>query len=166
MAVAMLATGCATTTKLDHVVLAYDITTEESIAKLLLLNIARARANEPVHFTGISNVAATYKFTAGGGVTPAATGGRGFLPVPFLNGSVEASPTISISPMQGDELTQRLLTPCPEQKLTLEYALSAVPDERVDRGARGTGDHDREVILRSSAQFCPGSFRTTQPLRV
>ena len=120
IAIAMvLPTACATTTRLDHVVVAYDTTTQESISKLLLLNIARARHNQPMHFTGISSVVATYKFSIGGGVTPAGTGERGFLPVPFLNGSVEENPTVSISPMQGDEFTQRLLTPFPEQKLTL-----------------------------------------------
>ena len=39
--------------------------------------------------------------------------------VPILGGSAEENPTISISPMQGEEFTQRLLTPFQEQKLTL-----------------------------------------------
>jgi hypothetical protein len=41
------------------------------------------------------------------------------LVLPSVGGSVEENPTISIAPMQGDEFTQRLLTPFPEQKLTL-----------------------------------------------
>lgn len=117
--VAALAWGCATTTKLDRVVVAYDRTTTDGISKLLLLNIARGRHDLPMHFTTIANVTATYRFTASGGVSPASTGGRGWLPVPFIRGDVEESPTVSIAPMQGDEFTQRLLTPFPEQKLTL-----------------------------------------------
>lgn len=115
----LVCAACATTTRLDHVVVSYDQTSQESISKLLLLNIARARHNLPMHFTAISSVVATYRFTASGGVAPAATGDIGFLPVPTISAGVEESPTVSISPMQGDEFTQRLLTPFPEAKLTL-----------------------------------------------
>lgn len=117
--VLLLGSACATATRLDHVVLAYDETTADSQAKLLLLNIARARQDLPMHFTGISNVVATYRFTFSGGVLPAQTGDWGWLPMPQFGGSSEESPTVSIAPMQGDEFTQRLLTPFEEQKLTL-----------------------------------------------
>jgi hypothetical protein len=113
------AAGCASTTPLDPIVMSYDNSTAASVTKLLLLNIARARHNEPMHFTTVSNIVATYRFTVSGGVVPAATGDRGWLPVPQLGGTSEENPTVSISPMQGDEFTQRLLTPFPEQKLTL-----------------------------------------------
>lgn len=116
---AILSGACATTTNLDHVVVAYDMTSQESITKLLLLNIARAQHNLPMHFTGISSVVATYRFTFSGGVTPAGAGNIGFLPVPTFQASTEENPTVSIAPMQGDEFTQRLLTPFPEAKLTL-----------------------------------------------
>ena len=56
-------------------------------------------------------------FTAG--ATPALTGESGSLLVPIFGGSVAENPTISIAPMQGEEFTQRLLTPFPEQKLTM-----------------------------------------------
>lgn len=111
--------GCATTTRLDNVVMAYDETTAETMSKLLLLNIARAHQNLPMHFTGVSSILATYKFTFSAGIGPAATGEFGWLPVPQLGASTEENPTISITPMQGDEFTQRLLTPFQEQKLTL-----------------------------------------------
>ncbi len=120
--VTVIATGlvsCATTTKLDQIVLDYDGTVAESVSKLLLLNIARARQNKPMHFTAVSNIVATYKFTVGGGFLPAATGNFGWLPVPHIGGAVEENPTVSIAPMQGDEFTQRLLTPFQEEKLTL-----------------------------------------------
>ncbi len=111
--------GCASAVALDHAVVAYDTRTAESVSKQLLLNIARARHNQPMHFTAISNIAATYRFSLTGGVGPALTGERGGLLVPIISGSAEENPTISISPMQGEEFTQRLLTPFQEQKLTL-----------------------------------------------
>jgi hypothetical protein len=104
---------------LDHAVIAYDTTTTNSIAKQLLLNIARARHNQPMHFTAISNIAATYKFAVNVGISGAVTGERGNLLVPLIGSSAEENPTVSISPMQGEEFTQRLLTPFNEQKLTL-----------------------------------------------
>jgi hypothetical protein len=111
--------GCASTVALDHALLAYDTTLTDAVSKQLLLNIARARYNEPMHFTTVSNVAATYKFSLGAGVSGALTGDRGGLVVPQIIGGAEENPTVSISPMQGDEFTQRLLTPFQEQKLTL-----------------------------------------------
>jgi hypothetical protein len=51
-------------------------------------------------------------------VTPALTGNKGFLVVPFLGGATEENPTLTISPMQGEEFTQRLLTPLPQAKIT------------------------------------------------
>ncbi len=113
------ALGCATTTRLDNIVIAYDETNAETMSKMLLLNIARAHQNLPMHFTGVSSILATYKFTFGGGIGPAVTGDLGWLPVLQLGGSTEENPTVSITPMQGDEFTQRLLTPFEEQKLTL-----------------------------------------------
>ncbi len=72
-----------------------------------------------MHFTTISSIAATYKFTVNAGVGGAVTGDNGELLVPLLGSSAEENPTISIAPMQGEEFTQRLLTPFQEQKLTL-----------------------------------------------
>jgi hypothetical protein len=118
-ATAFMISGCASNIALDHAVIAYDTTTADSISKQLLLNIARARHNQPMHFTAISNIAATYKFTVNAGVGGAVTGERGSLLVPLIGSSAEENPTISISPMQGDEFTQRLLTPFQEQRLTL-----------------------------------------------
>jgi hypothetical protein len=114
-----LGAGCASPIALDRAVMAYDATTADSVSKQLLLNIARARLNEPMHFTAISNIAATYRFGVSAGVVPALTGDRGALLLPVLGSAAEENPTISISPMQGEEFTQRLLTPFPEQKLTL-----------------------------------------------
>ena len=73
------AAACAPRITLDRAVMAYDRTTAESVAKQLLLNIARARRNQPMHFTAISNIAATYRFSANAGLSPALTGDKGFL---------------------------------------------------------------------------------------
>lgn len=116
---AMLLAGCTSTVPLDHAVVSYDVTTAESVEKQLLLNIARARNNQPIHFTAVSSIAATYRVAANAGIGPAVTGSRGGLVVPLLGGATESSPTISIAPMQGDEFTQRLLTPFREGQLTL-----------------------------------------------
>ena len=117
--IGVLVTGCVSNKALDHAVIAYDTTTTNSISKQLLLNIARARHNQPMHFTAVSNIAATYKFGVNVGIGGAVTGERGNLLVPLIGSSAEENPTVSISPMQGDEFTQRLLTPFNEQKLTL-----------------------------------------------
>jgi hypothetical protein len=122
LAVALLvasAAGCAAAIALDRAVVAYDTTTAESVAQQLLLNIARARHNQPMHFTAISSIAATYKFSVNAGFGAALTGERGGLLVPVFGASAEENPTISIAPIQGEEFTQRLLTPFQEQKLTL-----------------------------------------------
>lgn len=109
----------ASTIALDRAVEAYDRTTADSVSKQLLLNIARARQNLPIHFTAIANIAATYRWTLNAGFGGALTGDRGGLLVPLVSANAEENPTISIAPMQGDEFMERLLTPFPEQKLSL-----------------------------------------------
>lgn len=118
---ALNAAGCATTSAyaLDRAVIAYDRTVADLIGKQLLLNIARSRHNEPIHFTAVSSIAATFNFTVSAGVGPVLTGDVGTLPMPSLGASATENPTITISPMQGDEFTSRLLTPFQEQKLTM-----------------------------------------------
>lgn len=111
--------GCIGTVALDRAVIEYDTTTAQSISKQLLLNIARARYNEPMHFTAISSIAATYRFSSSAGTGAAQAGPSGHVLVPLISAAAEENPTISIAPMQGEEFTQRLLTPFQEQKLTL-----------------------------------------------
>jgi hypothetical protein len=54
--------SCVSAIALDQAVVAYDRTVVELVSKQLLLNIARARHDQPIHFTAISNIAATYNF--------------------------------------------------------------------------------------------------------
>src|SRR5262249_10737913 len=118
IATAFLLTGCAASVPLERGVIAYDHATADILSKELLLNVARARYDLPIHFPAVSSIAATYKVSVSGGVTPALTGSKGFLVVPFLGGATEENPTLTISPMQGEEFTQRLLTPLPQAKIT------------------------------------------------
>jgi hypothetical protein len=57
-------------------------------------------------------------FSRKAGFGGALTGNSGGLLVPVFGTSAEENPTISIAPIQGEEFTQRLLTPFQEQKLT------------------------------------------------
>ncbi len=111
--------GCFGRIALDRAVIDYDSTAAESISKQLLLNIARAHYNQPMHFTAISSIAATYKFSTSAGTGASQAGNNGHVVVPIIAAGAEENPTFSISPMQGEEFTQRLLTPFVEQKLTL-----------------------------------------------
>jgi hypothetical protein len=99
--------------------MAYDHSVVDLVSKLLLINIARAYRDEPMHFTTVSSIAATYSVQFNAGVGPALTGDMGYLPMPFIGVSSGENPTLSLTPMQGEEFTQRLLTPLEEGKLTM-----------------------------------------------
>jgi hypothetical protein len=113
--------GCAANSSiaLDKAVMAYDHSVVDLVSKLLLVNIARAYRDEPMHFTTVSSIAATYNVQVNAGIGPAATGELGYLPMPFIGVSSGENPTLSLTPMQGEEFTQRLLTPFEEGKLTM-----------------------------------------------
>jgi hypothetical protein len=111
--------GCVSPSALDHAVIAYDESTSEILSELLLINIARAHQHQPLHFTGVSHIAATFNFQFNAGATPAFTGSTGSLLTPIFGGTVSENPTISIVPMEGEEFTRRLLTPFQENKLTM-----------------------------------------------
>ena len=112
-------TGCLSPITLTRAVTAYDEAVTDAISKQLLINIARAHQHQPIHFTGVSNIAATFDFRVSAGATPALTGEAGRALMPIFGGSVAENPTISIVPIEGDEFTQRLLTPFQETKFTL-----------------------------------------------
>ncbi len=115
----LLLSGCLSPITLTRAVIAYDEAITESQSKQLLVNIARAQHHQPIHFTGVSNVAATFDFRFTAGATPALTGDASRTILPVIGGSVAENPTISIAPIEGEEFTQRLLTPFHEVKLTL-----------------------------------------------
>ena len=119
LACCCLLSGCMSKITLDRAVMAYNEATSDVLSKQLLVNIARARHHQPIHFTGVSNIAATYNFQFNAGATPALTGNSGSLMTPIFGATVAENPTISIVPIEGEEFTKRLLTPFAETKLSM-----------------------------------------------
>ena len=111
--------GCFSPLALDRAVIEYDKVTTDILSKQLLLNIGRAHQHQPMHFTGVSNIAATFNFQFNAGATPAFTGEVGSVMTPIFGGTMSENPTISIVPIEGEEFTRRLLTPFQESKLTM-----------------------------------------------
>jgi hypothetical protein len=112
-------TGCLSPITLNRAVTTYDEAITDAISKQLLINIARAHQHQPIHFTGVSNIAATFDFRVNAGATPAFTGEASRALMPIFGGSVAENPTISIVPIEGEEFTRRLLTPYQETKFLL-----------------------------------------------
>ena len=112
-------TGCLSPITLNRAVTSYDEAITDAISKQLLINIARAHQHQPIHFTGVSNIAATFDFRVSAGATPAFTGEAGRALMPIFGGSVAENPTISIVPIEGEEFTKRLLTPFQETMFIL-----------------------------------------------
>jgi len=112
-------TGCLSPITLNRAVTSYDEAITDAISKQLLINIARAHQHQPIHFTGVSNIAATFDFRVNAGATPAFTGEASRALLPIFGGSVAENPTISIAPIEGEEFTKRLLTPFQETKFLL-----------------------------------------------
>lgn len=111
--------GCVSPVALHRAVSAYDDAITSAVSRQLLTNIARAHHHQPIHFTGVSNVAATFDFRFSAGATPALGGLAGQVLMPIFGGSVAENPTISIVPIEGEEFTRRLLTPFQQGKLML-----------------------------------------------
>src|SRR3990167_8257975 len=111
--------GCLSPITLNRAVTTYDEAVTDAVSKQLLINIARAHRHQPVHFTGVSNIAATFDFRVNAGATPALTGEASKTLMPVFGGSVAENPTISIVPIEGEEFTKRLLTPFQETKFLI-----------------------------------------------
>ena len=113
--------GCVSPIALHNAVLEYDRTVTQIENELLLLNIARVRNNDSIHFSGISSIIATFNFTVTAGLQGFYVQSPGSFTSSSLGGnlttSASESPTITISPIQGEEFTKRLLTPMDESKL-------------------------------------------------
>ena len=111
--------GCVSPMALNRAVIAYDEAVTDAGSQQLLINIVRAHHRRPIHFTGVSNIAATFNFHVNAGATPALGGLAGATMMPIFGGSISENPTISIVPIEGEEFTKRLLTPFQQSKLTL-----------------------------------------------
>ena len=104
---------------LNRAVTSYDEAITDAISKQLLINIVPAHQHQPIHFTGVSNIAATFDFRVTAGATPAFTGNDGRALMPIIGGSVAENPTTSIAPIEGEEFTKRILTPFQKTKFLL-----------------------------------------------
>jgi hypothetical protein len=112
--------GCVAPIALDRAVMSYDSVADATVSRQLLLNIARARHNQPLHFTALSNIAATFNFQVAAGATPPLGGTSGGFTLSPIFGTIMAeNPTFSIVPIEGEEFTKRLLTPFSESVLTM-----------------------------------------------
>lgn len=125
-------TGCLSPLAMHRAVIEYDRTVNQVEAEMLLLNIARAKQGHPLHFTAISNVAATFDFRSNGGFgaqlfeSSGPVFARNFF-LFNLGASVAENPTVSIVPVQGEDFTKRILTPIDETKLDFLVAQGIDP---------------------------------------
>jgi len=116
----LLVSSCLSPKTLEHVTVAYDYSVTKSLIEQLLINIARAHHHQPVHFTAISNITATFNYQYNAGATPPLGGLEGgFTLAPIFGAIIAENPTFSISPIEGEDFTKRLLTPLQEGKMTL-----------------------------------------------
>jgi len=136
--------GCLSPTAMHRAVLAYDHTVNQVEAEMLLLNIARGKQGQPVHYTAVSSVAATFDFRTSGGIgaqlfdNGGPVGAKNFYTF-NLGASVSENPTISIVPVQGEEFTKRLLTPMDESKFEFLISQGIEPAIILRLMARGIG---------------------------
>lgn len=136
--------SCLAPTAMHRAVLAYDHTVSQVEAEMLLLNIARVKQGQPIHFTAVSNVAATFDFRTNGGLgAQLFDGGGEVFAKNFylfnLGASVAENPTVSIIPIQGEEFTKRMLTPMDESKFEFLVSQGIEPAIILRLMARGIG---------------------------
>jgi hypothetical protein len=148
-------TGCFSPLAMHRAVIEYDRTVNQVEAELLLLNIARAKQGHPLHFTAVSNVAATFDFRSNGGFgaqlfeTSGPVFARNFY-LFNLGASVAENPTVSIIPVQGEDFTKRILTPMDETKFDFLVAQGVEPAivlRLMGRGLAVESDGKRKFYL-------------------
>lgn len=115
VAMLMAVSGCASPPTIERAGVEYDRAVTNVIMEQLLINIARRRHHHPIHFTVVSNVAATFDFRNTLGVSPTIREASPSL-LPSFSTTVAENPTVSIVPVEGEEFTKRLLTPMDEIK--------------------------------------------------
>ncbi len=134
--------GCLSPLAMHRAVIEYDRTVNQVEAEMLLLNIARAKQGQPLHFTAISNVAATFDFRTNGGVggqvfeSSGPVFAKNFYTLNF-GASVAENPTVSIIPVQGEDFTKRILTPMDETKFDFLVSQGVEPAIVLRLMARG-----------------------------
>ena len=118
--------GCVSPIALHRAVIEYDRATAQIQAEMLLLNIARSKRLEPLHFTAVSSISATFSFTVAAGIAPTGTESSPLV-VPFFNARVAESPTITIIPIEGEEFTKRILSPISARKVAFLFQQGVEP---------------------------------------
>lgn len=119
--------GCVSPVALHRAVIEYDRAVSDIQGEMLLLNIARARHFQPLHFTAVSSVAATFDIQASIGLAPAQAGLTEQLVAPVLGASVAERPTITIVPVEGEDFTKRILSPTDAVRLIFLHQQGVEP---------------------------------------
>ena len=123
---ALLVTSCATrigARSLPAVRADYNEAIAQSSSEQMLLNLVRLRYNHPTHFLEPVSVVTTYSFSrnAGANATANLNGDSSFAPIAgvgLLGGvSSTETPTITYSPLAGEEFVRRLAAPLPRELL-------------------------------------------------
>jgi len=143
--------GCVSPVALHRAVLEYDWTVNRIETELLLLNIARTRYHEPIHFTAVSSIAATFDFRVTSGFTGKLTENATNSLALTLGTSAAENPTVSIIPIQGEEFTKRLLTPIAENTIFFLGQQGVEPSLLLRLASQGIilegRDHQRQFLL-------------------
>ena len=152
--------GCVSPLALHTAVVAYDKAAAQVQAEMLLLNIARARNVEPLHFTALSSVAATFNFEASAGIAPGGAGETSTTFSPLFTATVAEQPTITIVPVEGEEFTKRVLSPVDAEKVAFLFQQGVEPAIllRLMAAELVVEDHGRFSVLRNNPLF-PEQYR-------
>lgn len=117
--------GCLSPIALHEAVLEYDRAANRIQSDMLLLNIARAHHFQPLHFTALSSVAATFEFSTSVGMAPAQAGLTRTIISPIFGVSAAEKPTITIVPIEGEDFTRRILAPMDSSRLSALFQQGA-----------------------------------------
>lgn len=126
VALGLTVAGCVSPIALHLAVMEYDRAANRIQAEILLLNIARSSHFEPLHFTAVSSVAATFDFQTNVGIRP--TGAETTaLVAPVFNAAVAERPTITIIPVEGEDFTKRILAPMDASRVAFLFQQQVEP---------------------------------------
>jgi hypothetical protein len=133
--------GCTGPELLHRSVLGYDETIITLEREMLLINIARRHRNVPIHFTVTSSIAATFDYEKNAGFVGSlfennSGDDRNNLSLKF-GMSLSENPTLGIIPMQGNEFTERILSPLEEDKFEFLIVQGEAIDMVIRLMARG-----------------------------
>lgn len=97
----------------------YNTTIQRSNDQQLLLNLVRLKYRDTPYFLEVNSVAAQFKFRANGGADATLQNGVKGLFGFSAGASVEENPTVSYSPLQGEQFIQRFLSHIPLENIFL-----------------------------------------------